>query len=160
MGKQRNEVRKALLDRASLQNTVDANNTLIAKMVALLRKKPRLQDDSDASPEAWQVYKLVAQESLRHAAIHAIADRQYSRKDYAFINAGLIDHTRNVCRMRPVQQPGKSVVQLEIASQVVLGAPCSVVSRAVWQVFNGDNTLPSSLSAQVVRRLSIKLGRS
>ncbi|KAH9127617.1 hypothetical protein AeMF1_002107 [Aphanomyces euteiches] len=146
---QRNEVRKALLDRASLQNTVDANNTLISKMVALLRKKPRLQDDSDASPEAWQVYKLVAQESLRHAAIHAIADRQYSRKDYAFINAGLIDHTRNVCRMRPVQQPGKSVVQLEIASQVVLGAPCSVVSRAVWQVFNGDNTLPSSLSAQV-----------
>ncbi|CAK4074706.1 unnamed protein product [Aphanomyces euteiches] len=134
--RQRNEARKAILEQEDLIDAVNSNNTLIEQLKSLLRKKPRLQ----AIEDEWRVYKLVAHASLRRTAIHAIADRQYNRKDTECINAGLMDRNENFFRVRPLPRTNQKSVHLETVIRATLSAPCQVVSRAVWQVFNGEKT--------------------
>ncbi|KAG9407456.1 hypothetical protein AC1031_002176 [Aphanomyces cochlioides] len=124
--RQRNEARKAILEQEDLVDAVNSNNMLIEQLKSLLRKKPRLQ----ATEDEWRVYKLVAHASLRRTAIHAIADRQYNRKDTEFINAGLMDRNENFFRIRPLPRTNQKSVHLET------------------QVFNGEKT-PISRFAEV-----------
>ncbi|CAK4425060.1 unnamed protein product [Aphanomyces euteiches] len=88
----------------------------------------------DASSEDWRMYKRVAHESMRYAAIHAIADRQYIRKNATFINAGLFGLEENVFRMGPLASPTSLDVQFEFVNRV----------------FNGEKTPPASALAHVV----------
>ncbi|CAK4641551.1 hypothetical protein AeMF1_002103 [Aphanomyces euteiches] len=145
---QRHEARQVLQEHEELREAVDSTNSFISKLTSLLRKKPRLLQD--ASSEDWRMYKLVAHESMRYAAIHAIADRQYIRKNATFINAGLFGLEENVFRMGPLASPTSLDVQFEFVNRVKLPAPFHVVSQAVWQVFNGEKTPPASALAHVV----------
>ncbi|KAF0688793.1 Aste57867_19614 [Aphanomyces stellatus] len=126
---------RALAENELLKADVDEQKTFIGEMEKYFKKKPRLTMDTDILSEEWQSYKLAAQASLRMAAIHAIADRQYRRMDTAFINAGLIGHEDNLFRFKPVPlHDGK--VMVELINHVTLDAPFHSVAMAAWQIFH------------------------
>ncbi|KAH9127618.1 hypothetical protein AeMF1_002108 [Aphanomyces euteiches] len=131
---QRNQVRKALEERKHLQQSIDANLSFIALMSSQIRRNEAVHD--------WRLYKLVADKTRRHAAIHAIANREFDRKDTVFIQAGLLDYHANLFRVRPLPGVDRRVAMLEIATQVTLPIPCEVVGQALWQVFNGEKSPP------------------
>ncbi|CAK5043574.1 unnamed protein product, partial [Aphanomyces euteiches] len=76
------EKNRSIQENEQLKEAVHQQATLIQQMEKLCNKKIRL---SAADAEGWQNYRLAAHESLRVAAIHAIADRQYRRMQNAFI---------------------------------------------------------------------------
>ncbi|CAK4081816.1 unnamed protein product [Aphanomyces euteiches] len=80
---------KSISENEQLRAQVEENATFIEDMTRVLRKRPRLS--LDVHSEEWKAYKLAAQTSLRTAAIHAIADRQYQQLQTAFIQAGVYD---------------------------------------------------------------------
>ncbi|KAF0709400.1 hypothetical protein As57867_005923, partial [Aphanomyces stellatus] len=130
---------KTLQENEELRAAVHDQATMIDNMTRLLRKKPRLT--MDIHSEAWRTYKLAAQASLRVAAIHAIADRQYSLQQTEFIKAGLYNRTDDVLRSDPMQGPdGKAMV--ERVYHVKLAAPFRRVGSASWTVFNGKYQSP------------------
>ncbi|KAF0684272.1 Aste57867_23736 [Aphanomyces stellatus] len=130
---------KSLQENEELRAAVHDQATLIAHMTRLLRKKPRLT--LDIHSEAWRTYKLAAQASLRVAAVHAIADRQYSQLQTEFIKAGLYNRTDDVLRSQPLQGPdGRAMV--DRAYHVKLAAPFRRVGSAAWTVFNGQYQMP------------------
>ncbi|CAK4074698.1 unnamed protein product [Aphanomyces euteiches] len=131
---QRNQVRKALEERKHLQQAIDANLSFIAHMSSQIRRNEAVHD--------WRLDKLVADKTRRHAAIHAIANREFDRKDTVFIQAGLQDYHANLFRVRPLPGVDRRVAMLEIATQVTLPIPCEVVGQALWQVFNGEKSPP------------------
>ncbi|CAK4131855.1 unnamed protein product [Aphanomyces euteiches] len=91
----------------------------------------------------WKAYKLAAQASLRTAAIHAIADRQYALLDTVFIKSGLFENSEEVIREELMNQTSGSVL-FERVYHVPLAAPFRLIGAAVWGVFNGEHpmTLP------------------
>ncbi|CAK4738841.1 unnamed protein product [Aphanomyces euteiches] len=108
--------------------------------------------DLDNLVKDWHIYKLPAEQSQRHRAIHGIADRQRARKSTEYINADLVTQSENIVRVRPVVHAKAQAVKYEVVSYIRLPAPCAAVSRALWQVYAaGDKTPPSSSSAQVIR---------
>ncbi|KAH9191043.1 hypothetical protein AeNC1_006986 [Aphanomyces euteiches] len=148
--RQRHDARKALDEQQELQEAVEFNDSFIGKLVSLLRKRPRLQFDNLVKD--WHIYKLPAEQSQRHRAIHGIADRQRARKSTEYINADLVTQSENIVRVRPVVHAKAQAVKYEVVSYIRLPAPCAAVSRALWQVYAaGDKTPPSSSSAQVIR---------
>ncbi|KAF0684274.1 Aste57867_23738 [Aphanomyces stellatus] len=134
---------KAMQENEQLRAAVVEQATFIDDMTRLLRKKPRLTLQMDPQSEAWLSYKLAAQASLRVAAIHAIADRQYRHQETEFIKAGLFHRADDVIRADALPQPnGKVIVQY--VYHVTLAAPCRLVGAAVWKVLRGEHamTLP------------------
>ncbi|KAF0684281.1 Aste57867_23745 [Aphanomyces stellatus] len=130
------EKNKSLRENEQLRDAMHEQATFIEHMQSIFAKKPRLAALSDTTSEAWQEYKLAAQSSLREAAIHAIADRQYARQQNAFINAGLFERRENLFHAGPRTLPDKSIV-LEFIYHMTLPAPYDVVGGACWQVYNG-----------------------
>ncbi|CAK4852938.1 unnamed protein product [Aphanomyces euteiches] len=141
--RQRHEARKAMLERADLKQSVQANKTLILHLQSLVHKKARRQ----ARQDDWRAYKLTAEPSLRHTAMHAIAERQYSRKDTEFINTGLMGPTENLFRLVPLNSIRHGTLRLESVIRLTLSAPCDRVGRAAWEIFNGTKT-PAFPAAQ------------
>ncbi|CAK4196123.1 unnamed protein product [Aphanomyces euteiches] len=94
---------RAIAENEQLKADIQGSTSFIATMQKYFRKKPRLSMDIDIHSEEWMEYKLAAQASLRIAAIHAIADRQYRRMETAFINAKLIGVGGNVFCMKPIR---------------------------------------------------------
>ncbi|KAF0694512.1 Aste57867_14628 [Aphanomyces stellatus] len=137
---------KALRENRRLRAAVDEQGSFIDKMAKLMRKKPRLDAVNEAT---WCDYKLAAQQSLREIGIHAIADRQYRRKDTVLLNAGLVGREDNFFSFGPLESSDASVVVLQIRSHIKLAAPCAVVSRAIWQVTSGEIPPPLSSRASV-----------
>ncbi|CAK4682315.1 unnamed protein product [Aphanomyces euteiches] len=128
------EKNRSIQENEQLKEAVHQQATLIQQMEKLCNKKMRLTDDA----EAWQNYRLAAHESLRVAAIHAIADRQYRRMQNAFIQAGVFGCTKDLFRARVTQQDSKYVV-MELANHVTLRAPFRVVSSAAWRIIGGPD---------------------
>ncbi|KAH9067242.1 hypothetical protein Ae201684P_021405 [Aphanomyces euteiches] len=90
------EKNKSLRENEQLRTAMKEQATFIEHMQNVLSKKPRLSALPNPQSEAWKECKLAAQQSLREAAIHAIADRQYSRQQNAFINAGLFERKEHL----------------------------------------------------------------
>ncbi|KAF0684275.1 Aste57867_23739 [Aphanomyces stellatus] len=132
---------KAIHENEQLRAEVQHQATFIDEMEKVLRKKPRLSLETDVQSEAWQACRLAAQASLRVAAIHAIADRQFRRMQSAFVAANIFDCTDDIIRATPKPQPNNSVI-LEYVYHVTLAAPCHLVGPAVWNVWNGTRGPP------------------
>ncbi|KAF0715344.1 Aste57867_3421 [Aphanomyces stellatus] len=139
----------ALRENRRLRAAVDEQGSFMHKLAAFMRKRPRLDDDRPE--EMWREYKLAAQQSLREMGIHAIADRQYSRKDTALLNAGLVGRHENFFSWGPLASSSEAV--LEIRSHIQLAAPCAVISRAIWQVMSGHDVSVSSTASVTIERV-------
>ncbi|ETW05255.1 hypothetical protein H310_04220 [Aphanomyces invadans] len=141
---------RSLGENEKLKADIATQSTFLGEMEKYFRKKPRLTMETDVQSEEWQSYKLAAQASLRVAAIHAIADRQYRRMDTAFINAGLIGVTTNLFRYKPIRQPHNKVL-VELVNHVTLAAPFHTVGLCAWHTFHLPHTsATSSTSIEVV----------
>ncbi|CAK4074685.1 unnamed protein product [Aphanomyces euteiches] len=143
--RQRNEVRKAMLLRQNLLDAVHENKAFIEKLTLSMHKKPRIHNSLTVN---WCAPKLVSKESSRHVAIHAIAGYQLSLKDTNYITAGLVDQGNNFVRIRP--QVNNGIIMEQIANTVVIPAPCSVVSEALWKAYSGEKSPKWSSSTHVV----------
>ncbi|KAG9407445.1 hypothetical protein AC1031_002166 [Aphanomyces cochlioides] len=73
--------------------------------------------------------------------------RQYNRKDTEFIIKGLVDCVDNIHRIQPVMNQGS--MGLDVAVHMTLPVPWEIVSRAVWQLYNGETQLHTTSSTQV-----------
>ncbi|KAH9131083.1 hypothetical protein LEN26_007926, partial [Aphanomyces euteiches] len=135
-------VRKILLEKHRLLDMVKLNNAFITNLKAQINKKKQLQEPV---PCNWENHKLEAQESVRDAAIRAIADSQFERKSMEYINAGLIDETRDLFRLRGFQ--------CTMTSQAMIPVPCAVVSKALWQMYSGNKFEFMSDTSQIHERL-------
>ncbi|KAH9125373.1 hypothetical protein AeMF1_003994 [Aphanomyces euteiches] len=123
----------ALNENKQLEEALEEQATFLDQMQRFFMKKPRFAALSDGtSSDDWKALKLTAQQSLREAAIHAIADRQYRRMQHAFITAGLfgLAHDKYLSAM-PRLQPDGSVL-VEVKRQTLHPAPFRVVSKAFW----------------------------
>ncbi|KAG9407497.1 hypothetical protein AC1031_002214 [Aphanomyces cochlioides] len=144
---------KALEENAYLRQAVGEHATFIEQMQRVFTKKPRLSTDIDIHSEEWQAYKLAAQASLREAAIHAIADRQYHRLQSAFVKANVFNRKEGLFHIKAIPQPDQSCV-LEIVHHVELNAPFQVVGGAAWQVYQGNVPLDLPVGAEQRNGLS------
>ncbi|KAF0694505.1 Aste57867_14621 [Aphanomyces stellatus] len=159
--RERVEKSRSLQENEELRAAVDERESFIQHMKRTISRKPRwsvrrrpssidcilttilmLQSLPDASIDAWQSYKLAAQHSLRVAAIHAIADRQYRRQPNAFIQAGIFDLDDDLFRATQMTPPGSHQVILQVINHVNFAAPVRTVSSACWRTFSGGHGLP------------------
>ncbi|CAK4133219.1 unnamed protein product [Aphanomyces euteiches] len=139
---------KVLRENERLREQVFRQATFIEQMEKFCRKRPRLQSN-DIQSEEWQSYRLVAQKSLRVAAIHAIADRQLHRMQSTFIKTGIFDTSKYVLRINFVPQPGGSGL-VEFVNNIVLAAPFDTIGAIAWGI-QGNETpveLPEGVSQQ------------
>ncbi|KAF0688799.1 Aste57867_19620 [Aphanomyces stellatus] len=128
------ERNRAIAENKHLKDALADQATFVEQMQRLFNKKPRLAAASpDPASDEWQGYKLAAQLSLRVAAIHAIADRQYRRLQHAFIQAKLfhsIDAHRVSATPR-IQADGTTL--LEFKGQYTMDLAFPLVGRACWR---------------------------
>ncbi|KAF0684278.1 Aste57867_23742 [Aphanomyces stellatus] len=143
---------KALAENARLRADVEQHATFIDDMTRVLRKRPRLSMHTDVASEEWQAYKLAAHASLRVAAIHAIADRQYTRLQPAFIRTGLFDRVEDHMSVAPQRQHDGTVL-IEYVYHLTVDAPWRQIGAAVWNVCNGTDglTLPPGATESTER---------
>ncbi|KAH9105222.1 hypothetical protein AeMF1_018898 [Aphanomyces euteiches] len=123
-----------------------ARDQMYAKSKSISENE-QLRAQLDVHSEEWKAYKLAAQTSLRTAAIHAIADRQYQQLQTAFIQAGVYDCPQDVIRYEPVPLPDGSLI-FERVYHVTLAAPFRLIGKAVWKVFNGHQPMPLPSGAE------------
>ncbi|KAH9067399.1 hypothetical protein Ae201684P_021558 [Aphanomyces euteiches] len=107
------EKNRSIQENEQLKEAVHQQATLIQQMEKLCNKKMRLTDDA----EAWQNYRLAAHESLRVAAIHAIADRQFEVEP-------LPSHPTTHCSLT-------CVVQMTVDPTAALNVPAIDVQAAL-----------------------------
>ncbi|CAK4716008.1 unnamed protein product [Aphanomyces euteiches] len=151
------EKNKSLQENEYLKEAVCQHATFIEQMQRVFRKKPRLsvrflpgipKTHIDIHSEEWQAYKLAAQTSLREAAIHAIADRQYQRMQSAMVKADVFEREKALFKVMAKPQLDDSYV-LEIIHHADLDAPFRLLGSAAWNVFEGD--LPLDLPVNAVQ---------
>ncbi|KAH9127612.1 hypothetical protein AeMF1_002102 [Aphanomyces euteiches] len=132
------QAKRAIDENTELRAGIAEGTAFIQYMRSILQKKPRhLTMLSDPSSADWKEYKLAAQASLRVAAIHVIADRQYDRCMNVFIQAGVVGEKADVCRAEPVTLLNGQVV-LEVVNHAVVPLPFRLAMDAVWKAFNGS----------------------
>ncbi|OQR97492.1 hypothetical protein THRCLA_06928 [Thraustotheca clavata] len=126
---------EALQENAHLRSEVDRQMTFVESMMALLRKRPLLPvEGKDSHMAEWKQFKLAASQNLRIAAIHAIADREYSKQQSAFLNAGLYPQmNEEVYRTEAKPQPNGSVLAKFIV-RTRFDVPVDVISVPFWNV--------------------------
>ncbi|OQR91751.1 hypothetical protein ACHHYP_04403 [Achlya hypogyna] len=130
---------QALQENNHLRDQVASHMTFIESMSTFLRRKKPALEGTERSPVAdWTSYKLAAQQSLRVAAIHAIADRQYGRQQTAFINAGIFDVPAADVFRTNLSIPADKSLLAELVMHRKYPAPFRVVANAFWCVVNGD----------------------
>ncbi|CAK4772735.1 unnamed protein product [Aphanomyces euteiches] len=146
------EKNKSLRENEQLRTAMKEQATFIEHMQNVLSKKPRLSALPNPQSEAWKECKLAAQQSLREAAIHAIADRQYSRQQNAFINAGLFERKEHLFHSGARVQPDGMPI-FELIYHLTLPAPFHIIGNACWQVYNGEK--PPALIPGAIVNLDI-----
>ncbi|KAF0684262.1 Aste57867_23726 [Aphanomyces stellatus] len=147
------EKKRAIQENEELKEAVYQQATFIEQMQRVFRKKPRvgvsahpllnlnlstMQGHFDIHSEAWQTYRLAAQASLREAAIHAIADRQYRRLQSAFVKAGVFDREHYKFHIQAEPQPADKAFLVEMINHLTLDAPFRLVGSVAWQVFDSE----------------------
>ncbi|OQR83958.1 hypothetical protein THRCLA_10896, partial [Thraustotheca clavata] len=139
----------AMLENKHLKAAIAQQSTFIETMQKYLRKKPRLELH-DTSSEAWKAHTLVASQSLRIAAIHAIADRQYNRMQSTFLRLGLLDHQDDFFRVIPSLQQDGTLIMKYVFHTTIL-APFDAIGDAIWNVYNGID--PPTISPHATQTL-------
>ncbi|KAG9407487.1 hypothetical protein AC1031_002204 [Aphanomyces cochlioides] len=139
------EKTKSMEENKYLRVAIYQNSTFIDQMQRVFLKKPRLTSHIDVHSEEWKYYKLAAQSSLREAAIHAIADRQYHRMQSALVKADVFDRDKPLFQVKAIPHADRSYL-LE-AIHVDLNAPFHLVGAAAWRVFQGHHPLDLPLTA-------------
>ncbi|KAH9188478.1 hypothetical protein AeNC1_009546, partial [Aphanomyces euteiches] len=141
------EKTKSFHENVALREVVDHQATFIDQMKKVFLKTPRLMHHHDVHSAEWQAYRLTAAASLRQAAIHAIADRQFSRMNHAFLRAGLLDRTKDFTKAELKFEANGSVVY-QLATHVKVPAPRDVIAPTVWDVVGGPHAryLPFGLT--------------
>ncbi|KAF0684264.1 Aste57867_23728 [Aphanomyces stellatus] len=129
---ERMEMHKAQHENEQLREAVDQQATFIQQMQRVFRKKPRLTLVRDIESEEWQSYRLAAKASLRAAAIHAIADRQFHRMQNAFLRAGVLDCKESLYRSQLLSD-AKGPSTFQLVSHITLAAPFEIVGAAIWR---------------------------
>ncbi|KAF0684279.1 Aste57867_23743 [Aphanomyces stellatus] len=140
------EKNKSLAENQRLRGAVVEQETFIEHMHMVLTKKPRLHMLTEDDQEEWRSYKLAAQQSLRAAAIHAIADRQLRRLQTTLIHVGVFNNDVQVFRAKTIPME-KGAFRMELVEKVVLPAPFHVVGQAIWDVQVGAKAAPMPASA-------------
>ncbi|CAK4688630.1 unnamed protein product [Aphanomyces euteiches] len=108
--------------------------------------KPRF-GKMDMWSEEWKAYKLAAQYSLRVAAIQAMADRQYTKMDHAFLRAGVLHQAEDLFRAQLIPQSNGTTVY-ELVNHMTVTAPFQMIGASIWKVFSSRqaSTLPPDLT--------------
>ncbi|KAF0684267.1 Aste57867_23731 [Aphanomyces stellatus] len=132
------EKNRSLQENAQLKETLHQQATFVDQMQKLCRKKPRWAL-SDVDSEEWKAYKVAAHASLRTAAIHAIADRQFHRMQNVFIGGGIFGRTDRHFRARVMPRVNGRCM-LELVNCTTLPAPFPVVAAAAWSAFGNDSS--------------------
>ncbi|CAK5244504.1 unnamed protein product [Aphanomyces euteiches] len=137
----------SLHENEALREAVDQQATFIDQMKKVFLKKPRLMHHHDVHSVGWQAYRLAATASLRQAAIHAIADRQFSRMNHSFLRAGLFDRTEDFTKAELKFEANGSVIY-QLVTHMKLPAPRDVVMATIWGVIAGSQSeyLPLGLT--------------
>ncbi|OQS03915.1 hypothetical protein THRCLA_03804 [Thraustotheca clavata] len=125
----------SILENKQLKAAIAQQSTFIETMQRYLHKKTRLEL-CDLNSEAWKAHTLVASQSLRIAAIHAIADRQYNRMQSTFLRLGLLDQQDDFFRVIPSPQQDGALVMKYVFHNTIL-APFDAIGGAIWNVYNG-----------------------
>ncbi|KAG9407508.1 hypothetical protein AC1031_002223 [Aphanomyces cochlioides] len=128
---------KALHENEALREAVDQKATFIDQMKRVFLKKPILMHHHDVHSAEWQSYRLAATKSLRQAAIHAIAHRQFSRTNHVFLRAGLLDRTEDFTKAELRLGENGSVLY-QLATHVTVPAPCDTITTTMWGVMGGS----------------------
>ncbi|CAK4516441.1 unnamed protein product [Aphanomyces euteiches] len=102
------EKTKSMEENKYLRVAIYQNSTFIDQMQRVFLKKPRLTSHIDVHSEEWKYYKLAAQSSLREAAIHAIADRQYHRMQSALVKADVFDRDKPLFIVKAIPHADRS----------------------------------------------------
>ncbi|CAK4623404.1 unnamed protein product [Aphanomyces euteiches] len=131
------EKNKALHENEALREAVDQQATFIDQMKKVFLKKPRLTHHHDVHSAEWQIYRLTATIALRRAAIHAIADRQFSRMSHAYLRAGLLERTDDFTKAELKFEANGSVIY-QLATCVKVPAPCDTFTTTIWGVMGGS----------------------
>ncbi|KAG9407501.1 hypothetical protein AC1031_002217 [Aphanomyces cochlioides] len=141
------EKQKSLAENEHLREAIEEQEALIENMKRVIFKKPRLLNHRDIHVQGWQEYKLDANEFLRAAAIHAIADRQLSRMQSAFLRAGVLGQTEDMFRAQTLPQENGTTL-FELVNHTTVKAPFRAIGAAIWQIFGACKTpcLPNGMS--------------
>ncbi|RHY18678.1 hypothetical protein DYB36_000347 [Aphanomyces astaci] len=146
------ERNRAHAENKQLKDALGDQSTFVDQMQKLFKKKPRLMvlAEDPSSLEEWQAYKLAAQHSLRVAAIHAIADRQYRRMQNAFIQTGLFNNSdaQPIVSGAPSVLPDGNIL-LEFKRQFTMPVPFPVVGAACWNVMKVRDMRPGVVESAV-----------
>ncbi|KAG9407465.1 hypothetical protein AC1031_002186 [Aphanomyces cochlioides] len=130
---ERREIQRAKEEQEQLQTAVNERAAFIAYMKRMLAKKARYA----ASPPCLQELKLVAQASLRTAAIHAIAGRQRRRQVHTFIQAGVLAQEEDLFRATLIVLPDNRQ-GVRVINHLNLPVPYRVAAQACWRATCGD----------------------
>ncbi|KAF0684261.1 Aste57867_23725 [Aphanomyces stellatus] len=145
--RERTEAQNVFTENELLKDAVHEQVTFIEHMEKLCRKKLRLAKDD---VEAWEGYRLAAHESLRVAAIHAIADRQLRRLGPTIAAAGIPNTAKEYLNIQIVPMPS-GASRLEYVNHIVLAAPFEAIGQAVWRVLGCETPplLPPGMTDKV-----------
>ncbi|OQR81099.1 hypothetical protein THRCLA_23416, partial [Thraustotheca clavata] len=144
---------QAMQENAHLRTEVTKNATFIETMAAMCNKQSIEKVflhlltlvnivQAQNTKSDWQHYKLAAQKSLRVAAIHAIADRQYQLQQNAFIRANIFHRvSEEIIRTDIHIQPTNKVL-IEFVLHQRFPAPMEIVANAFWSAMRGKNEVP------------------
>ncbi|CAK4084245.1 unnamed protein product [Aphanomyces euteiches] len=139
------EKNKSLEENQYLREAIYENATFIEQMQLVFHKKPRLTPHIDIHSEEWKFYKLAAQSSLREAAIHTIADRQYHRMQSAMVQAGVFGRDKPLFQVLVIPDADRPYVQEVLHAD--LNVPWHLLGAAAWNVFERGDPVDLPLNA-------------
>ncbi|RHY26310.1 hypothetical protein DYB32_007746 [Aphanomyces invadans] len=126
---ERLEKRRAVIENDQLRASIMEGSMFIQQIQTMMNKKPRW------ATVLATIYPTHA--TLRAAAIHAIADRQYHRQANAFILAQVVGQKDDLFRATPkTLSSGQNV--LEVVNHTTIQLPYRIAMDAVWRTFRGD----------------------
>ncbi|OQR82632.1 hypothetical protein ACHHYP_15701 [Achlya hypogyna] len=146
---------EAVLENARLKEALEEQVQFAECLVNIVQKKSRVALNSGEAQDQWKLLKLVAAPEARDAAYHAIVDREYSKFNSAFIEAGLIETSWEGRRHVPIVTHGCLEVQTIIRSK--LPVLFNIVADAVWEVARGAAEV---MALQGVYRMMLELDDS
>ncbi|ETV78520.1 hypothetical protein, variant [Aphanomyces astaci] len=135
--RQRLDKNKCLDENQQLQAAVAERSKHIQRLQKLILKTPRWTSLPEVTDEsACLGRQLPADPALRLAAIHRLADRHLQRFHTAFIQAGALDLTHDMCRGDSIAL-AQDQIGFQSINHINLPAPYRSIADACWRVLSG-----------------------
>ncbi|RHZ38109.1 hypothetical protein DYB31_002843 [Aphanomyces astaci] len=135
--RQRLDKNKCLDENQQLQAAVAERSEHIQRLQKLILKTPRWTSLPEVTDEsACLGRQLPADPALRLAAIHRLADRHLQRFHTAFIQAGALDLTHDMCRGDSIAL-AQDQIGFQSINHINLPAPYRSIADACWRVLSG-----------------------